>query len=102
MWNLGPSSPAVAKGQWDYAGEFFTEWFDYDTPEDGREEETFEKHLKKNRNAFHNCEVPIGIEVYDKTTLELYKDSGSVIWFDKKEESHVSKISRVIFSILYW
>ena len=74
----GASAPAVAKGQWDYDGEFWTEWFNVDTPaDDGVEHESYVVHWMRNRKSFENCEAPIGIEAYDLENLRIFVPSAS-------------------------
>ena len=69
------SAPAVASGQYDYEGEFFTRWFDTDNNDDGVEDESFMRHWQEDRAAFQNCQNPIGIEVYNTDNVRAYENS---------------------------
>ena len=74
---LSNSEQAFAKGQWDYEGEFFTKWFDVDDNSVGIEDESFWRHWYQHRKEFRNCQNPIGIEVYNRGTLEPYVNSAN-------------------------
>lgn len=69
------SAPALATGQYDYQGEFYTRWFDTDDNEDLVEDESFMRHWQEDRAAFQNCQNPIGIEVYNTDNIRAYENS---------------------------
>lgn len=71
------SAPAIAAGQYDYEGEFYTRWFDTDNNEDGVEDESFMRHWTEDRAAFQHCQNPIGIEVYNTDNLRAYTNSAN-------------------------
>ena len=69
------SAPARARDAHDYDEVFWTRWFDTDDNEDGIEDESFVNHWLHDRAAFHNCHTPIGIQVYDYSTLTDFENS---------------------------
>ena len=69
------AAPARARDAQDYDGVFWTRWFDTDDNEDGIEDESFVNHWLHDRSAFHNCHTPIGIQVYDYSTLNDFENS---------------------------
>ena len=69
------SARAFPSGQWDYHGEWWTDWFDTDDNSDGIEDESFIRHFMSDRKQLQNCNNPIGIEVFNKETLKPYEDS---------------------------
>ena len=73
----GASAAAVPRDEWDYAGEFFTRWFDVDDNSDGVEDESFIKHFTADRGAFQHCAAPIDIEVRDMEKLRLFENSAA-------------------------
>jgi len=86
------SAPAVAKGAWDYEGEFWTKWFDVDDNLDGVEDESFIAHYNADRNAFQHCENPIDIEVFDQGTLRLFENSVSENADGKPQADYMSTV----------
>ena len=62
-------------GAFDYAGAWYTKWFDVDSNEDGVEEETLGKHFNDDRALMQKCYNPLDIEVMVKETFEMFKVS---------------------------
>ena len=60
------SARAFASGQYDYHGEWWTEWFDTDDNSDGIEDESFIRHFMSDRKQLQNCNNSIGIKVFNK------------------------------------
>ena len=71
----GASAAATPRNEWDYDGEFYTNWFDEDDNSDGVEDESFIKHFTADRTQFQYCPAPIGIEVRDMEKLRTYENS---------------------------
>ena len=70
----GAAAPAKPKDEWDYHGQFWTSWYNTDSPDikDGVEDETLQKIQTRYRSDFQHCINPIGIEVYDVENDESY------------------------------
>ena len=66
-------------GAFDYAGAWYTKWFDVDSNEDGVEEETLGKHFNDDRALMQKCYNPLDIEVMVKETFEMFKVSSKQI-----------------------
>ena len=69
------SSPAKPTGSYDYAGAFYTQWFDTDDSTDGVEDESLHRHMAIDREIFQKCYNPLEIEVVVKSTNENFISS---------------------------
>ena len=86
------SAAAVASGQYDYEGEFYTRWFDTDDNEDGIEDESFMRHWQEDRAAFQECQNPIGIEVENTDNLRPYENSANENADGKPQADYIDAI----------
>jgi hypothetical protein len=71
----GAEAPAKPTGEFDYHGQFWTAWYNTDTPSDGTEDETLARIQTRFRSDFQHCQNPIGMQVWDINLDEQYTAS---------------------------